>query len=102
MLGDRGEIKINQYIVLPINNALTLWAPTQQNSQSQWNNSSPVGDELFECVWPFCRAGASRDKVKLVISKISKQNISFKVEPKLSLSYCNWKKAFPVDLILNQ
>ena len=27
--------------------------PTSQNGQTHSNNSSAVGDELFECVWPF-------------------------------------------------
>ena len=37
---------------------LTLWAPTPQNSQTHSNKLSVVADELFECVWPFCRVGA--------------------------------------------
>ena len=36
--------------------------PTPQNGQTYSNNSSPRADELFECVWPFCRCGPERDK----------------------------------------
>ena len=36
-------------------NELTLHVPTPQNGQTHLNNSSAVADELFKCVWPFCR-----------------------------------------------
>ena len=37
---------------------LTLLAPTPQNGQTHSNNLMATGDEFFECVWPFCGAGA--------------------------------------------
>ena len=39
-------------------NRLTLEAPTPQKGQTHSNNSSDVANELFECVWTFCRFGA--------------------------------------------
>ena len=41
---------------------LTLQAPTPQNGQTHSNKSSATADDLFECVWPFCRVGAYRVK----------------------------------------
>ena len=32
--------------------------PIPQNGQTHSNNSPAFGDELFECVWPFCGVGA--------------------------------------------
>ena len=40
------------------NHTLTLWTATPQNGQTHLNNSSTFADEFFECVWPFCGAGA--------------------------------------------
>ena len=37
---------------------LTLQAPAPQNGQIHSNNLSAFFDELFECVWPFCRVGS--------------------------------------------
>ena len=34
--------------------------PGLQNGQTHPNNSLATTDELFECVWPFCRIGAER------------------------------------------
>ena len=42
---------------------LTLYAPISQNGQTHSNNWSAVADELFECVWPFCEAGALRKDI---------------------------------------
>ena len=39
---------------------ISLQAPVSQNGQTQSNNSSANADELFECVWPFCRIGAQK------------------------------------------
>ena len=39
---------------------LTLKAPIPLNGQTHSNNSSATANELFECVWPFCKAGALR------------------------------------------
>ena len=36
----------------------TLYAPNPQNGQAHSNNSSVTGDELFECIRPFCGIGA--------------------------------------------
>ena len=41
-------------------NRLTLEALTTRTDQTYWKNSSTKADELFECVWPFCRASAER------------------------------------------
>ena len=37
---------------------LTLTAPLPQNGQTHSNNLSGTADELFDCVWPFCKVGA--------------------------------------------
>ena len=37
---------------------LTLQGPVPQNGQTHSNNLLATADELFECVWPFCKAGA--------------------------------------------
>ena len=29
-----------------------------QNGQTHSNNSPATADELFECVWPFCKVGS--------------------------------------------
>ena len=39
---------------------LTLKALIPQNGQTHSNNSSTKADELFECVWPFCKVGCWR------------------------------------------
>ena len=39
------------------NIVLNLLSPIPQNGQTHSNNSSAVGDKLFECVWPFCGIG---------------------------------------------
>ena len=36
---------------------LTLLVPIRQNGQTHSNNSLATADELFECVWPFCKLG---------------------------------------------
>ena len=42
---------------------LTLQAPTPQNGQTHAQTICRLlADELFECVWPFCRVGALKDK----------------------------------------
>ena len=40
---------------------ISLWSTTPQNGQTHLKNSSPTGDKLFECVWPFCGVGAYKD-----------------------------------------
>ena len=37
--------------------------PTPQNGQTHSNNSSAFADEMFECVLPFCVAGALKVNV---------------------------------------
>ena len=32
--------------------------PIPQNGQTHSNSLSAKADELFECVWPFCKIGA--------------------------------------------
>lgn len=48
---------------------LTLYAPTPQNGQTYPNNPSAFADELFECAWPICGAGAWRSKELKLWSK---------------------------------
>ena len=45
--------------------------PTSQNGQALLNNSSAVGDELFECVWPFCGVDASKVNHQLIETVLS-------------------------------
>ena len=64
---------------------LTLKAPTPQNGQIHSINSSAAADELFECVWPFCRVGAS--KVKCEYRSFSRTTITNESKPDISPKY---------------
>ena len=50
---------------------LTLWAPTPQNGQTYSNNSSALADELFGCVWLFCKICAWRVNTLTIFAKSS-------------------------------
>ena len=56
---------------------LTLYVSIPQNGQTHPNNSSAFGDELFECVWPFCRISASQKSIIIIIGTISLYKVMF-------------------------